>query len=389
MFFTHYFSGTRLNMVRLTLIFLVVLFKTEAQTSVLNIADSLYVYGNYSKAIDYYKQHKNQSEVYDKIAEAYMAIGNYDNALAHYKLGVEAKPKDALLKYDYAKLLYKTKNYKDAAVIFNALVYEDYKNPNYHYELGLALEQINDSAAINRFYNAIELDSTHQKAIYSFAKHYLKTGKNSLVDKYADMGLSTYPNNKELISLKAQNYYVRKQYGYAIVWFEKLLDLNESSQFIHEKLSYAYTRVFEYEKAIEQLLEALKYDNQNSSNLYILGTLYEKIDDFEKAEMYIAKALEIKDVLLDEEYMALGFVLNRQKKHKEAIEAYQKAVKENPNSDRANFYLVYTKDQYYRDVDARINLYEGFKKKFPKSVFISMANHRLKELKNEKFLETN
>lgn len=50
-------------MIRFLILFLLILFKTEAQTSVLNIADSLYANGNYSKAIAQYQLYKNQPEV--------------------------------------------------------------------------------------------------------------------------------------------------------------------------------------------------------------------------------------------------------------------------------------------------------------------------------------
>ncbi|MBJ6367755.1 tetratricopeptide repeat protein [Snuella sedimenti] len=374
-------------MFRLTLLSLLILFKIEAQTSDLNKADSLYINGNYSKAIENYKAYKEQSEVLDKIAKAYVAIGNYDEALKNYKASIDVNPEDALLKYEYAKLLHKTKKYNEAAVVFNELVYLNHKNPNYHYELGLALERINDSTAANRFYNAIELDATHQKAIYSLAKLYLKKGKNTLADKYIDIGLSSYENNKGLINLKAQNFYLRKQYEKAAVWFEKLIALNESSQFIHEKLSHSYAKILEYEKAIEQGLEALKYEPNNTSNLYVLGQLYERINDFENAEKYITESLELQDVSLEEGYKNLGMVLNRQKKHKEAIAAFRKAIHENPNSDSAHFYLVYTKDRYYEDIDTRMALYEGFKEKFPKSTYLNMVNFRMKALKKEKFMK--
>ena len=375
-------------MIRLTFLFLItIIFKTEAQSSVLKLADSLFLYGNYSKAIETYQDYNKPSEVYSKLANCYIAIGNYDEAIKNYEYSIEVNPKDALLKYEYAKLLAKTKKDKEASKIFNDLVYTDYKNPNYHYELGLVLERLGDSTAQNRFYNAFQLDSTHQKSIYRLAKYNLQKGNNSLANKYIDIGLSSYKNNKELINLKAQNFYVRKQYEKAVIWFEKLISLNESSEFIHEKLSRSYSEILEYEKAIIHCEEALTYNPENPTNLYILGQLYERIEDFSKAEKYISMSLKLQDYPLDDEYVNLGMVLNRQKKYKEALEVFSKAVKENPSSERAQFFLVFTKDQYYKDIETRIVLYEAFKKRFPESDFLSMVNYRIGDLKKEKFIK--
>ncbi|MCF7568320.1 hypothetical protein L3X37_08080 [Sabulilitoribacter arenilitoris] len=373
-------------MIRFTFLFLLIIFKTEAQTSVLNVADSLFAHGNYSKAIVQYKAYNNPPEVYQKIAKAYIAIGNYEEGFINYQKAVETNPENILLKYDFGKFLYRTKKFKKASEIFNQLVYKDYKNPNFHYELGLVLEQLQDSTAQNRFHSAFQLDSTHQKAIYRIAKHHLKKGHNTLVDKYIDIGLSTYKNNKELISLKAQNYYVRQQYEKAIVWFEKLLELGESSAFIHEKLSLCYTQLYEYEKAIEQRKLALKFNPLDATSIYVIGTYYEELGDFKKAEEYIWKALALLDKPLDAEYIRLATVLNRQKKYKKSIEALKKAIQENPSNEFASLQLAITLEAYYADYDAKIKAFEDFKKKFPKSKLISFVNNQISILKEEKFL---
>lgn len=372
---------------RIILIFLIcTAFKTEAQTSVLNIADSLFAHGNYSKAILQYKTYNNQPEVYHKIAKAYIAIGNYDEALINYEKGVETNPENTLLKYDFGKFLYRSKKFKKASEVFNKLVYIDYKNPNFHYELGLALEQLKDSTAQNRFHSAFELDTTHQKAIFKIAKYHLKKGHNKTADKYIDIGLNSYKNNKELISLKAQNYYVRHQYEKAVVWFEKLLELGESSAFIYEKLSLSYAQLYEFEKAIEQRKLALKFNPLDATSIYVIGTYYEKIDDFKKAEEYIWKALALLDTPLDAEYMKLATVLNRQKKYKEGIDALKKAIKENPSNEFSSFHLAITLDAYYADFDSRIKALEDFKRKFPNGKLIGFVNDRISKLKEEKFL---
>ncbi|WP_299339029.1 tetratricopeptide repeat protein [uncultured Psychroserpens sp.] len=370
-----------------SLIILFTLTKTEAQSSVLNRADSLYINGNYTKAIEAYKAYDNPLKVYNKIAKSYVAIGNYDLALENYKLSIESDPKDALTLYEYAKLLSKTKKFKESIEVFNALMNIDYRNPNYHYEMGLALERMKDSTAINRFKSAYDLDKTHQKAIYKLAKDYLKRGRHSLVDKYTDIGFETYKNNVELISLRAQSYYFREYYTKAQQWFEKLIKLGESSEFIHEKLSMCYAQNYEYELAIEQRLKVLKYNPFDTNSMLVIGKYYENLKDYTNAEKYIRQALKLQDVPLDFEYQRLGVVLNRQDKHKEAIIAFERSLKENPENLSSAFYIVTTKDKYYSDTDAKIKLYQNFIKSYPESYYLRFAEQRIKELKEEQFLK--
>ncbi len=371
----------------IVLILVCVMSKTEAQSSVLNRADSLYRHGNYSKAIEAYKSCPNPSEVNNKIARAYNAIGNFDLALDYFKRSVEANPNDALALYEYAKLLAKTKKYDTALASFNQLMNLDYRNPNYHYEMGLVLEKMKDSTAMNRFRVAYDLDATHQKAIFKIAKYHLIKRQHVLSHKYIDKGLESYPNNLKLMSLKAQNYFYQDDYKNARTWFQKLVDLGESSEFIHEKLSSLHAEFSDYELAIEHRKLVLKYNPNNSDALFLIGQYYEHLKDYKQAESYYRMSIQLKDIPLDLEYQKLGYVMNRQDKHKEAIEAYKKAVRENPENITALFFLITTKDKYYEDIDTKIKLYEDFMTKHSESVFAHFAQERIKELKQDKFLK--
>ena len=350
-------------------------------------ADHLYVNGNFSKAIDAYKTLPNLDAVYDDIAKAYIAIGNYGEALNNYEKAIRANADDLLLQYEYAKLLARTKHYKDANQRFSNLIASDSLNPNYYYELGVVLEKQKDTTALRQFVKTFELDETHQKAIFKISKHHLI--KRNFIDAHAfiDRGLESYENNVELISLKAQTYYHQQHYTLAVVWFNRLLDLGEKSEFIHEKLSLSYAQNSDYEDAIYHRKQALKYNPNNADALFLIGTYYESLSNFEQAESHVSKALKLLDRSLSDEYQKLGTILNRQKKHEKAIKAFQKSLKEDPSNMMSEFFLLRTKDEFYADLDTKITLYEQFIEKHKKSYFISYATKRLKELKQEKFLE--
>jgi tetratricopeptide (TPR) repeat protein len=371
-------------------LFLCLLFAFMANSNAQSIkekADHLYANGNYTKAIETYKSTKNLDEVYDEIAKAYIALGNYGQGLVNYEEAIASNPEDALLKYDYAKLFTKTKNYEDANQLLNALIVLDSLNPNYHYELGIVLEKQKDSTALNAFRKTFELDATHQKAIFKIAKQHIIKRKFELAHRYIDIGLKSYKNNVELISLKAQAYYFQEYYTHSVVWFKKLLELGEMSEFIHEKLSLSYAQNSDYEDAIYHREQALKYSPNDANAMFVIGTYYQSLSNFEKAEDYITKSLRIRDVSLSKEYQKLGVVLNRQKKYEKAIKAYQKAWVEDPSDIMTEFFIIRTKDEFYADLDSKIKLYEDFIKKKENSPFKPFAERRLKELKQEKFLE--
>lgn len=370
----------------LSLFWLVLMLGLNAQ-NLKEKADNLYVNGNYSKAIETYNSVENLGEVYDEIAKAYIAIGNYDQGLVHYKKAIEANPEDLLIKYEYAKLLTRTKKYEEANQHFRSLILKDSLNPNYYYELGLVLEKQRDTTAIHNFIKTFNLDDSHQKAIFKIGKHHLIKRNYKVVHHFIDKGLESYANNVELISLKAQTYYYQDYYTQAIVWFNKLIDLGEESEFIHEKLSLCYAENSDYEDAINHRKEALKYNPTDANAMYVIGGYYERLNNFEKAEAYISAALKLKDLPLSHEYQKLGTLLNRQKKYEAAIKAFQTSLKEDPSNIFAEFYLVRTKDEFYADLDTKIKLYETYIKKHKTSPFIRFAETRLAELNKEKFLE--
>ncbi|MEP5254428.1 MAG: tetratricopeptide repeat protein [Winogradskyella arenosi] len=351
------------------------------------VADDYYVNGNYSKAIETYKSLKNLNPVYDDIAKAYVAIGIYDKAIEYYEKAIKSNNEDLLTRYEFAKLLTRTKKYKKANQLFFNLIASDSLNPNYHYELGIVLEKQKDSAALAQFMEAYQLDNTHQKAIFKIAKQHLMKRDFVSTHTYADKGLESYKNNVELISLKAQAYYHQEYYTHAVVWFNKLLDLGEKSEFIHEKLSLSYAENSEYKEAIYHRKQALKYSPNDANAFFVIGAYYQSLNDFERAEDYIKKALFLKDLPLSKEYQRLGIVLNRQKKYAQALKAFQKSLKEDPTNVMAEFYILRTKDEYYADVDSKIKMYEQFIAQKTKSPFLNYAQGRLKKLKQEKFTE--
>lgn len=371
------------------LILLLISLKAEAQTSALAIGDESYALGNYTKAIKAYKLHDKPEEIHEKIAKAYLALGNYDKALQFYSKAFEKDSTNISLQYNYGKILFKTKAYKHAKDMFIQLSDKNPKNPNFYYELGLAQEKISDTitAAQQSFKRAFELDKTHQKAIYKLAKHELQKRNFESVHQYVDKGLQSYQKNTQLISLKAQSYYWQEMYDDAVVWFEKLIGLGESSQFIHEKLSYCYVRLYDNKNALIHCEKALKYEPMNASNLFILAKIYQQEHDFTNAEKYYKLSIEVQNTPLDTEYRELAIVLNMQNKHDEAIKTLQKAIKENPENMQNRFFMLTTKSRYYGDLDEKIRLHEEFIKKYPNSKYTKHVEFLLSKLKNEDFMK--
>lgn len=376
-----------MNKIVITIFLIIITFKTEAQSSVLQLSDSLMANGNFSKAITLLEDNATEHTNY-RLAKAYNAIGNYDKSLENFSRAVENNNQNSQLQYEYAKLLSKVKKNREAVIIFNTLKAKDSTNPNYHYELGVVLERLSqETDAQNCFKKAFRIDSAHQKAIYKLSRHSLKNKAFERLDTLLTVGLNSYPKNAALISLKAQSLFLQNDYTKAIVWFENLLALGDKSQFVFEKLCHAYKKELEYEKAIECMEQALLFEPKNTENLFKLGSLYQLINDYKKAEKYIKQALELQDLPLDREYSKLATVYNRLEKPQQALIYFKKALKENPKNESAKFFIVLTKASYYKDLQSKIELFENYIEKNPESNYITQAKWELKKLTKERFLK--
>ncbi|MEX1384333.1 MAG: hypothetical protein AB1Z17_13160, partial [Lutibacter sp.] len=76
------------------LLFLIAVLKTEAQSSVFTVVDSLLLKGNYQKALKLLENDIDQNIfVLEKTADIYQTIGNYNKAITCYSeaLAIEDK----------------------------------------------------------------------------------------------------------------------------------------------------------------------------------------------------------------------------------------------------------------------------------------------------------
>lgn len=375
---------------RVFIVLVLIFIKAEAQSSALSVADSLSTYGKYNAAIKVLNNETNKSESLPRIAKYYAALGNVSNAIQHYESALKLDAENQIVRFQLAKLYLSTKNYETAKTQLLTLIDLDYKNPNYHYQLGLVYTALKDEfSAQSRFFTAYELDASNQKNIYQLAKyHFIKNNEKSF-SKYLNKGLTNDPENKALLSLKGQHAYNNDNYKKALIQFKKLLELNENTQFVNEKLSWCYEKLYQDKEAIIHLKKALAFDKKNTSYFKRLAKLNLRLDEFAEAEAYYKMALLIEDVSLEREYMDLAMVLSRQEKYEEAIAAYKNALRFNPKSERARALIVIVKTTYYKDYDSKIEAIEAFKKRYPESVFNRMLDHRLSELKREKFHKGN
>lgn len=379
-----------MNRVLILLITLISTTKVGAQSSTLLVADSLYRIGNYSKAIESYRKLENTSYSNTQIAKAYKALGNSKKAIESYESVLAVNAENMLVLYDYGKLLFSTGKLEKSLTIFEKLKEKDTLNPNFHYQIGLTKEALQQPDFIIAYETAFSLDSQHQKSSYKLIKNYMETQKYEEAEAVIKTALRNNEDDVKIIGFKAQLFYAYKQHRKALEWFEKLIDRKKATRYVYEKAAFCAYRVRQISKSINYYEEALKRDRGNYFYHSQLAKLYYQDVNMKKAEHHASQAIVGKMTDPSGDYYILGLVHFDRKEHGKAIKLFKMALDENPDYEAAQFQLALCADNYYSDLQQKLKMYERLLKKFPKAKIEmrNIVNVRIRELKEEIHLKS-
>tara|TARA_R110002049_G_scaffold72015_5_gene185748 strand:- start:21274 stop:22458 length:1185 start_codon:yes stop_codon:yes gene_type:complete len=366
-----------------TAIFLI--FKVAAQTSVFVTADSLYALGDYTRAINTYAKVGSQQSAL-QIARAYNAVGNFDKSVAQYEGILKEHPTLQIASFELAKLYLKTKQAAKGKSLFEKLSEENNGNPEYLYYLGEALQLLKKTdESILAYQKAVRLDTTHLRSLFQLGKYYVAQREKDSVLTYVDMGLEFYEKDVALINLKALAYYNNDEFGKAAPWFERLLELGETKEYIYAKLANCQYHMWEFEKAKTNYHVLLEIDDSNPDYYFNLGHVFFKDRMLDSAQYYIKLSKEVQEVNFAREYESLAQIASVQEKPKKALNYYMLAFKEDPDNMRVFYQVCFLSDQHLKDPKVKLEYYERFITKFgtQQRYFSETVLKRIKELKQE------
>lgn len=384
-----------------------IIFKAGAQSSALRVADSLAAVGNHSKAITNYTAARIQNApIALKIARSYKALGNDGKALNFYESSLEKDSTQVIAATEYGRLLIATRKFEKADSIFSRLSERYPDNPEFHYQRGRALKALGPQITVvkgdtiwdwsgNAFAKALKADSTHLKAMYEVGLEYVKEREYDKLEVLAPKGLKIDPENVELLSLLAQSYSNKGWYTEAIDYFKKLIELGQSTPFIHRKLGFAYAKDNFHQLAIEQytILINEKGEDKNPEHHLALARLYQRTKEFKKGIRHAEIALFLMDQPLEDPYFTLATLFKLKGDFQLAMENYQAAARENPKSLAAHYGVAVAADNFYKDKKDVLRLYERFIEKFKEDsrreakYYRDLAQYRVDMLTQEVFMK--
>jgi tetratricopeptide (TPR) repeat protein len=360
----------------------------KAQNAAAQRADSLYQLGNYRAAINAYAE-LGTARASLQIARAYKTSGLNAKAVEQYKDLVQKHPEQKIARFELGKLYFQLGRFPAAAAVFQHLIQEEQgtqTNPEYAYYLGRVYQQQdNYQPAIKTYARALQADSSHLRSLYQISRIYLGLKENDSVLKYTAEGLKYAPDDRGLISLRAQAFFNEPRYEDAIPLFEELLEQGVEKEFVLKKLAYSYFSTRNLVAADTTYRKLLDFPNSKANALYSLGHIFWAQEQRDSAKIYIQRSIEEQDVFLGDEYQALGRLAREQKKAKEALDYYTKAYEED-RSNYLNYYQVcIIAEEYYADPKTKMRYYQNLLDWFPKlpPYFKQFAEDRIRKIKEE------
>jgi tetratricopeptide (TPR) repeat protein len=133
---------------------------------------------------------------------------------------------------------------------------------------------------------------------------------------------------------KGYNSYEVKEYDNAILYYQKVIELNPSSSPAYNNLGSAYGSKGNLDKAIQSYEKAIELDPNYSVAYYNLGNDYSSEGDLDKAIQSYEKAIELNPNY-SKAYNNLGIAYGTQGNPDKAIPLFDKAIELNPNYSEA------------------------------------------------------
>ncbi len=302
--------------------------KSTLTAAIYNSANIYFKKNQKRKSLEYFKKLVDLNPSDDEVLFIYSfllkKVGDYKSAETNYLKLFKVYPNNHSVIKELTELYYLINENKNSMKYLNMLS-ETNMEPLYN---GIKYEINNEDLRAKKYFlDTLNIDTNNLAANYGMFKIYKKAG-NKKIAKY-------YLINLGYISAADENF------AAAIKFFKKANRMDKKDISIYHKLIGLYTAEGEYEKAVKEANNVLKYDSNNKLALYNLGLLYSILKKYKKSIFCFKKLIKIDSNFFDV-YAQLGGVYFNVGDYKNTVQALKKALELNPAVPEVYFKLGIT-----------------------------------------------
>ncbi len=295
---------------------------------------------NYKKALEEKKyQQKDHALVLYRIGYCQYKLKKHDEAEKMFKEAIAAKADLKEAYWDISALYYDKSEFENAAEYYGKAI-EQYKNEpsslkTLYFWRGRSYNALKKYAdALTYFKLAISADSTNGNYYVSAADASYNISEFSNAAGYYQQSIRYGSDDKKIMAYRyywmGQSLYKLGKYDEALTAYKGAMEYNPESGDACWGIASVYYNQQKWAEAVAQYTKTMKFYSKDTISMvdlyYIRGRCYDGIKDYVKAIADFDAALKL-DPDDRQSVWQKASVLRKQKKFKEAIVLYDKAIK--------------------------------------------------------------
>jgi tetratricopeptide (TPR) repeat protein len=300
------------------------------------------------------------TEVLQKKGYCYSRLGNYHEAIGAYQQIVKLDSTNTNAANQLGQLFSRTGQIDLALRFYQKLIDADSTNSFYYKQYASLVSQTGDIVTAMAYYlKTIELNPRDVEAYTELANLLLDADLFSTADSILTKAVTTMPHPQlQLLLAKAQ--FGEEKYQLVIDNVNGMLSRRDTTATMARLLGISYFQLHQYNEVVQCMNYLLAAGAQGEWIYYYLGASYDQLKKFDKAIMFVQKAIDmgISDNI-DTYYTQLAVSYENTNDFKNAIH-YYKAAYETSKSDILLYHLARNYDQMYKDKSSAIAFYKRY-----------------------------
>lgn len=303
---------------------------------------------DYQKAIKLYNKAlgiKPAEDIYNNLAIAYEDLEKYDDAKQAYQSALKIKPDYKLAISNFGSILYRTKNYDSAIILYKKLIALNSKPSasNYNSLADAFYSKSSYDSAVVYYKLAIALDSSHSNYFVNLGEAYYYLEQYAESVPYLEKAIAMDTSYTSSYSKLAYGYLFVKKYNDAIIWYKKAIAA-KPDEGMYNNIAIAYEDVEKYDEAKRYYQLALKVKPSYALAMRNLAAVYYTTKSYDSSVIYYKKAMQINQPTAAN-YNSLADALYSSTHYDSAIVYYKKAIA--LDSSHSNYFVNLGEAYYY------------------------------------------
>ena len=294
--------------------------------------------GEYKEAIDFFYKalalDNESAEIMSELADLYAKLCQYDRAFSFYEQVVTKNPTNYHVKFSYALLLKRLKDYQKAQNILEEIYQTTYAPEKVAEELFSICALKEDYAKIISYFNHHSNNLSSSINLYYVGLAYSKTGRVEIAKDYFDKSFSIDKNNIDAGIKVSELLFDNGQVKEAEQVVLSLLNVSEDDRLLYLMAEINYAKS-QYDNALKYYSYAIKANPQNALYYFKIAIVFSVKGFFKEAEEAYCKATSIEQnnilynyalaylYYMDGKYLlaekVVDFILSIDEKHSQAV----------------------------------------------------------------------